>query len=342
MEPAEEDFDARLDALRALAEPTRLRLARVLCQAELTVTEATRVIAQSQPSVSRHLGVLTAAGLVERHQEGACAFYQATLAPAYRRLIQPLGGPPCAEDDARLAVLRAEGAAAVAAYFADRAEDWDASRATQSLAVAMEAAVREEVAAVAGGARVAKLVDLGTGTGRMLLSTADLYDEAIGYDDSPQMLRVARGALREAANPAARVRRADIFDLAGGADDGEADVVLLHDVLHFLPDPGGAIAVAGALVGAEAGGGGHVVVADLAPHGREDLRASHAHRRLGFDDARMEGWARAAGLRLDRVRRVPCGGEPEGRVWRLSAAPNDTSESRPDRARTTREAVVHV
>lgn len=289
-------LDTRLAELRALAEPTRLRLVAALLRGELTVSELTQVVEQSQPGVSRHLRLLTEAGLVARHQEGAWAFYRATVPAALLPALDGLVGGTAAADLARLgAVLEARSAAA-RAYFAEAAAGWDDLRRRYLAEEAIEAAM---LRAAREAGPIGELIDLGTGTARMLVLLDGLYERAVGFDASPEMLAIARLRLAEAGVTRGYVRRADLAELT--SEGAGADLVLLHHVLHFLGDPAGAVARAVHL----ARPGGRVVVADLAPHDREELREHHAHRRLGFDTATIAGWGAEAGATLLRAETIP-------------------------------------
>ena len=301
-------FEQRLAALRAAGEPTRLRLLRLLRRAELTVSELTRVVEQSQPGVSRHLRVLCDAELVVRHQEGAWAFYHARPSDLVEAACAGADGAVARGDDASLAAVLDERRAAALTYFARQAEAWDTLRAHYVANEAVEGAVRTLI-----GGRCGRLLDLGTGTGSMLAALRDTFDEAVGYDVSPEMLSVARVRLHEAEVTTARVRRGDLFGLAEEA--GEADTVLMHHILHFLAAPDDAIRAAGTLLRPK----GRLVVADFDQHDDETLREQHAHRRLGFSDQDIARYARRANLRVTRSLAVDPP-EPDGlvtRVWLL-------------------------
>lgn len=314
-------FEARLASLRAAAEPTRLRLLRVLGQAELTVTELTAVLGQSQPGISRHLRLLCEAGLVERHQEGAWVFYRRLRGDAVATLCDGLTGGPTEPDDAALDAVLTERAAAASAYFAARAEEWDELRTHYGGNAAVEAAVRS----VLSGSAAERLVDLGTGTGRILIALDGAYDEAVGYDVSPEMLSVARARLQAAGLTRARVRRGDLFALQDAAVMGEADLVSLHHVLHFLVRPDEAVAAAARLLVP----GGRLLIVDFAPHGIESLRERHAHRRLGFADEEIARYARGAGLCVLRDETVADDAAPlTTRVWLLGERERSRREER--------------
>lgn len=305
-----------IDALaifRALADPTRLRILGLLRAMELSVGELAQVLGQSQPRVSRHVKILADAGLAERRREGSWVF----LALAERRVTAPLfatldawagGEVRAAEADlARLDAVRAERGAAAERWFESHAGEWDAIR---SLHVA-EAEVEAAIAAVLGGRPVGRLVDIGTGTGRMLELLGPGADSATGIDRSPEMLRFARAKLARHAEPAlarAELRQGDMYALP--LADRSADVVVLHQVLHYAQQPAAAIAEAARLLGA----GGRLLVADFAPHDREELRAGDAHARLGFSDQQIEEWFGAAGLACGTVRALE-GGALTVKLW---------------------------
>ncbi|MBB4659018.1 ArsR/SmtB family transcription factor [Parvularcula dongshanensis] len=304
-------FDVRLAELRAAGEPTRLRLLALLAHAELTVTELTTILGQSQPGVSRHLRLLCEAGLAERHQEGAWAFYRARLDEAFSALLADLRGPELDADFAALDAVREERAAAAARYFAEHAAEWDGLRRLYLPEGEIEAAMLEMVP---GEGRL--LVDLGTGTGRMLTLFGAHYDQSIGFDASPEMLALARVKVEAAGLRAVRLRRADLFELPETARG--ADLVVLHHVLHYLAEPERAVSVAGRLLAQ----GGQLLIADFAPHANEALRDTYAHRRLGFADAEVGRFAQNARLRLVETRTFPSPG-PDGltaKLWRLERA----------------------
>lgn len=279
-------IEERLRHLRAIAEPTRLRLLRLLTLTEMNVTELTTVIGQSQPSISRHLKILADAGLVARHQDGGWVLYRATAGPVILGLVEALSGEDVAADDAALAHVSTARADAAADYFAGQADQWDSTTGGHGWEDAVSQATEAIIKGIAKplGGQVERLIDLGTGTGQILLDLSPYYREAIGYDVNAAMLAVARSKLYDAGAHSARVRRADLYDL--GAMQMAAEVVVLHQVLHYLPDPRAGFAIAAGLAR-----GGHMVVADVATHQFEDLREHHTHRRLGFSGDELGVWA---------------------------------------------------
>lgn len=309
-------MDRLLDIFRALGDPTRLRIFALLRRMELSVGELAQVLGQSQPRVSRHVRILADAGLTTRRREGSWVFLALAEDPRNEPLlaaIEHAAGDWVDEDAARLAAVRAERSAAAERYFAARASDWDAIR---SLYVS-EHQVETAMAEMLGSRPVGRLVDLGTGTGRMLELFGGDAARAVGVDRSPEMLRLARAKLAEAV-PTAELRQGDLTALPLG--DGIADTVILHQVLHFVPQPGPALAEAGRLLAH----GGRMLIADFAPHEREELRTRDAHQRLGFSDAQIGAWLKAAGLNLVTVRELE-GTELTVKLW-LAERPSEIRE----------------
>ena len=290
-----------VEVLRAAGEPSRLRILALLAREELAVMELSQILDQSQPRVSRHLKLLTEAGLAERFPDGAWVFYRLTAdVPRRAVLDQALGRISPADtllsrDAERLEQVRRERSDAAGAYFARNAARWDELRTLYVEEVAVEAAVLEAV----GPGPFKRLVDLGSGTGRMLTLLADRVDSAIGLDLSQQMLNIARRNAAEAGLDRLELRHGDIFETRLAA--GCADLVVVHQVLHYLSDPAAALAEAARLVAP----GGKLLIVDFAPHGLEFLREAHQHRRLGFSDAEMVRWFEGAGLSAAPPRTLP-------------------------------------
>lgn len=304
--------------LRAAGETSRLRALALLGLGELAVGELAQVLGQSQPRVSRHMRLLTESGLAERAPEGAWVFYR--LAPEgsagrimVENILQSLdpGDAVLAQDRARLAAIRAARAEAAQAYFAENAEDWDRLRALHLPEADVESAMRE----AAGEGPFGLMIDVGVGSGRMLAVFADRVRRAEGFDTSRQMLAVARATLSQLPEGRAAVRLGDVY--APPFPPESADLVTVHQVLHFLPDPGRAVAQAAALLKP----GGRLVIADFAPHEHEFLREQHAHRRLGFSDEEIARWCAAAGLpHVKSVTLAPQDGRPDALTVKIWAA----------------------
>jgi ubiquinone/menaquinone biosynthesis C-methylase UbiE len=285
-------FDALNAALKAAGEETRLRILVLLAEAELTVSDLTQILRQSQPRISRHLKLLVEAGLVERFREGAWAFFRLAegsgSADVARTLVGKLNpkDPMIARDRDRLAAVRTSRAAAAQDYFRSHAAQWDRIRKLHVTDEAVEAAIRDAL----GERPFRSLLDLGTGTGRILEMFGPRLERGLGIDLSLDMLLLARARIERAGLRHCSVRQGDIYDLEMPA--GSFDVVIIHQVLHFLDDGGRAIREAARVLAP----GGRLLVVDFAPHDLEFLREEHAHRRLGFAPETVSQWMAAAGL----------------------------------------------
>ncbi|MEO0695637.1 MAG: metalloregulator ArsR/SmtB family transcription factor [Pseudomonadota bacterium] len=308
-------LDSVLNTFRAIGEETRLRIATLLSCGELTVSELTQILGQSQPRVSRHLKILADAGLVERHREGSWIFYRSvvsahdasalsndrhvssdlqSLAQLFRDLMAG-NDRIIMRDRERLEQIRQVRAATAATYFRQNAADWDRVRRLHIADDKIEAAMLDAFDQAVGGDHVDMMIDFGTGTGQILAAFASRYRKGIGFDLSRDMLSVARANLDKAGINHAQVRHGDIFALP---IEGEAaDVVCVHHVLHFLAEPHLAVREAARLLRPD----GVVLISDFAPHELEFLRQEHAHRRLGFSDEEVAGWCAVSGLQLDET-----------------------------------------
>jgi ubiquinone/menaquinone biosynthesis C-methylase UbiE/DNA-binding transcriptional ArsR family regulator len=306
-------MSASLEIFRALADPTRLRIVTLLRKMELSVGELAQVLGQSQPRVSRHVKILCDAGLATRRKEGSWAF----LCPGPPLRVDPLFNALdrwqaqdgenhwIVADTARLAAVHADRASAAERYFAAHAAQWDAIRSLHVAESEVEAAMAEALKETPVG----RLVDVGTGTGRMIELFGRAAKSAIGIDRSPEMLRLARGKLSNLDVGSLELRQGDLATLP--VPDQAADTVILHQVLHFIPAPDRAISELSRILSP----GGRLLIVDFAPHEREELRDRDAHARLGFSDEQIAGWLSAAGLECDLVKNLE-GGTLTVKLWR--------------------------
>jgi ArsR family transcriptional regulator len=285
-------LDETLAILRAAAEETRLRILVLLLEGELSVSDLTDILGQSQPRISRHLKLLVEAGLVERHREGAWAFFRLTDRGVAASILRPLldgldrGDQILLDDRSRLDAVRSQRAQVAQSFFARLAPEWDRIRSLHAPESTVEAAVLDAL----GPQPIRNLVDLGTGTGRMLQLLAPRAARAVGLDASHAMLSVARANLERAGLRSIELRQGDIY--APPFARNSFDLIVIHQVLHYLDDPARAIREAGRL----AAPGGRILVVDFAPHTLEFLRERQAHRRLGFSREQVAGWLDEAGL----------------------------------------------
>ena len=301
------------DLLQTLADPTRLRILALLRRMELSVGELAQLLGQSQPRVSRHVKILADAGAVERRKEGSWVFLSIAegerTAPMFALLdgwADEISERTFEEDASRLDGVRSERAEAASRYFASHAEVWDQIR---SLHVA-ESQVEDAIGRALAERPIGRLVDIGTGTGRMIELFGPTAEQATGIDRSSEMLRLARVKL-EAAGISSSLRQGDMYALP--LDCGSADTIIVHQVLHYAHSPAAAIAEAARVLAP----GGQLLIVDFAAHEREELRTTDAHIRLGFDDGAMLGWFGNAGLEGDHVEHLE-GGELTVTLWRAT------------------------
>lgn len=306
------------EIFKALADPTRLRMARLLGAMELAVGELAQVLGQSQPRVSRHIGILCDAGLAERRREGSWVFLrqasvgdladpviaavQLLLATAEREM--PDFAAQCEADRRKLAAIRAARENAAEAYFARHAGEWDELRALHSADGDVEAALTAALA----DAPLGVMLDIGTGTGRMAEIFAHSAERIVALDKNLEMLRVARAKLQHLPAQGIELVQGDFADLPFAAES--FDTVLLHQVLHFAQEPAQALAEAARVSRA----GGRIAIVDFASHSREELRTRHQHARLGFSDRQMADLLKAAGF-IPREPQALGGGELTVKIW---------------------------
>lgn len=298
MSRASINLDGMVDILKGAAESSRLRILLLLSHGDLTVSDVTEILSQSQPRVSRHLKLLLDAGLIERYQEGSWAYFRLSDASLARELLHGLmvridgSDPVVLRDMERLATVKKRREARAAEYFSANAASWDRIRSLHVPDAAVEAAMLDAV----GNRPFQTMADLGTGTGRLLEIFAPLYRRGVGIDLSREMLSVARTNLDKAGVSHAQVRQGDLY--APPVERDSFDLVTMHQVLHYLEDPGVAIREAARLLRPS----GRLLVVDFAPHGLEFLRDEYAHLRLGFADRQIEEWFYEAGLETVETR----------------------------------------
>ena len=310
-------MDELVTALKAAAEPSRLRILALCLQGELTVSEIVRIMGQSQPRISRHLRLLAEAGLLERIREGSWVFYRlatsgigASLAGQISRLI-PREDALFVRDLGQLAEVKRGRTQSASDYFNKNAEHWGRLRSLHIDDREVEKAIQK----LLPSGRIESLLDIGTGTGRMLELLGPQIDRGEGVDLSTEMLRIARSNLERAELPHCRVRQADIFHLP--CADEEFDAAIIHQVLHFVDDPAAVITEAARALTSN----GYLVVVDFAPHDLETLRDEHEHRRLGFGEKEIAGWFEAAGIESRSI--INLRGDPlTVTIWMGQKVPN--------------------
>ncbi len=279
-------------ALKAAAEPTRLRLLSLCSNSDLTVSELTQILGQSQPRISRHLKLLHQAGLLDRQREGSWVYFrlavQGSSAELARILIDsmPVEDPTLGLDGERLQQVFQRRAAKAAQYFARNAKRWDQVR---SLHVD-EREVERILLDLVSTREVKRLLDIGTGTGRVLELLATRVPELTGIDSSSEMLQVARATLARKGIRNCALRRCNMYQIP--MPGRSFDAVTIHQVLHFAESPEQVIAEASRLLAP----GGRLFIIDFEEHQLDDLREEHAHRWLGFKPATLRDWLAGAHL----------------------------------------------
>ncbi len=248
--------------------------------------------------------LLCAAGLLDRFPEGSWVFYRlrqsSPVGALARQLVSACNDtdPTIALDLQRLSAIKRQRADVARAYFSENAAQWHCIRSLYVDEREVEAALVEIIATV----DPRDLLDIGTGTGRILEILAPRVERALGIDQSREMLAVARVNLERAGLESGLVRLGDMYQLA--LPDASFDAVVVHQVLHYSDRPAAVIAEAARVLRPN----GTLMLVDFAPHALEFLRDEQAHRRLGFADSEVAEWCATAGLDPAPPHRLP--GDP--------------------------------
>ncbi len=289
-----------LNVLKAAGESTRLRLLALLADGELNVKDLTKILGQSQPRISRHLKLMTEAGLVERFREGSWVYFRLSEGNAVGKLAREIlneldpADSELVRDKTRAEMVIQERSDQAQEYFREHAAEWDKIRSLHLSETDVETALQEAL----GKGPLGTMVDLGTGTGRILELFSDQIERGIGIDMNPDMLAYARSNIQNAGLNHCQIRQGDILNVP--LDDGMADIVVLHQVLHFTADPAAVVAEACRLLGQN----GRLIIVDFAPHELEFLRENYAHLRLGFTKDYLKQCMEKCGLKFDLHRNL--------------------------------------
>ncbi len=308
-------MDEILDIMRALADPTRLRIALLIRQLELSVGEVVQILGQSQPRVSRHIRILDEAGIAERRKEGSWVFLRpgpvltsGNLDAIFARQ-NALESRAAQRDLTKLEQVRAARAEMAAAYFAEHASVWDQLRSLHIAESEVESAMR----AILAPAPLGSVLDIGTGTGRMIELFAGDATRFTAIDNNTEMLRVARAKLSQANMKPESASQVEIMlgDFnALPLGDAHYDTILFHQVLHYAQAPERVIAEAARVLAPS----GRIVIVDFAAHDREELRSVHAHARLGFSDDVIARAFTGCGIHMAHQATLD-GGELTVKIW---------------------------
>ncbi len=295
-------MDDLLLSLRAAAEPTRLRILALAARGAFNVSELVTILGQSQPRLSRHLRLLVEAGLLRRQQEGSFCWFAPPEAndprgDLVRTLLARLPEhDPVLEADRRLAAQALSARARAASdTFRQKGADWDEMTALGLPTEAVEAALMS----VAGQGPLGRVLDIGTGTGRVLELLGPRAEMGLGIDASAQMLALARARLGQAGLAHCTVRQADMYRLP--LADGSFDRTVLQMVLHHAEDPEAVLREAARVTRS----GAKIIIVDLAAHAPHALSERLAHRHRGFPEARMRAMLQSVGLSVHGTVTIP-------------------------------------
>ena len=287
-----ENLESLLAGLRAAGEQTRLRILALCARGEWSVSELTKMLGQSQPRVSRHLKLMVEAGLLERMPEGAQVYFRISDQASASKLAQalvsliPESDSSLQRDLSQLQQVREARTKRAQDYFQQVAKSWETIRSMHVPQQQLEDALLE----VVGSEPVGDLLDIGTGTGRMLEIFADRVTRGVGVDLSSGMLAVARTNIDRIGLTHMHARQGDMYHLP--IDEESIDLAILHLVLHYSDDPTEVIREASRVLRTD----GRLIVVDFAAHSEEYLRSEFEHRRLGFSDDEIYQYLIAAGI----------------------------------------------
>ncbi len=294
-----------LDVLKALADPCRLRLVAILLRGEFTVQELTAILGMGQSRISRHLKILTEAGVLSVKRQGTWSYYRlggnspffAAIRSAVKQAVQQL--PEQADDMTAVAGVLEERRRRSQHFFDRHARQWDDLARTLLPTPEYQ---KQLLALVPEGGSI---VEIGLGTGGLLPALADKSGTVIGVDHSPAMLDEARRRLELSGLDGIDLRLGEMSHLP--LPDSSVDSAVLNMVLHHAADPQVVLTeISRVLVG-----GGTLLLADLARHERELAREQLADQWLGFEQDELRGWLTAAGFDTVIVEQVIPGQEQE-------------------------------
>lgn len=289
-----------IDALKAAAEPTRLRLIAICSEGELTVSEITHIVNQSQPRVSRHLKLLCNAGLLTRFREGHFVLYRTTVTGANARVVDQLlsmidpNDEQMVIDRQRMETIKAERARRAADFLRFNAEDWARLREAD----VADAQINRLIVEILALDAIGDLIDIGTGTGRMLKLLGSHAASAVGVDISPDMLTVARSNLHAAGLGKVTVRRADMYGLP--YPDRSFDTVTMDHLLYQAKDPQRALREAARILRP----GGQLLLVDFSVRDNGNGNGKGLRDHPGVRDDAIRSWCTAANLACGELHHI--------------------------------------
>ena len=287
-----------IDTFKALADPCRARLTAVLLSGEFTVQELTRIMGMGQSRVSRHLKILTEAGVLSVKRQGTWSYYRAGeestffsgIRPAFERELSSL--PERCRDLAAVSKVLEERRRRSQEFFDCHARQWD--DLARTLLPVPEYRQRL-LQLVPEGASV---LEIGIGTGGLLTELTSRASRVIGVDHSPAMLEEARRRLNDRGIGGIELRLGEMSHLP--LSDASVGCVVANMVLHHAADPPAVLAEIRRVLAP----GGTLLLADLARHERESAREQLADQWLGFEDNELTEWLRRAGFTIINIDKV--------------------------------------
>lgn len=300
-------MEAILQGLRAAGEETRLRLLVLCAHSELTVTELLQILGQSQPRVSRHLKLLCEAGLLDRFQEGSWVYYRLAnrgnnaLLARYLVDLIPGGDDVIARDLDRLDAVRQARSDAALAYFRKNASEWNEIRSLHVPEQEVETLLLDILTRHKNDPELSirEFLDIGTGTGRMLELVGPEVAEAVGIDNSREMLAYARTMIEDKGLKNCQVRLGDMYTLP--VPSASQDLVMVHQVMHYADRPKVVLEEARRVLRSD----GLLIVVDFAPHELSNLKEEHAHLQMGFDLQQMSDWCSESHFKIEETHSLP-------------------------------------
>ncbi|CAM3630178.1 ArsR family transcriptional regulator [Litorimonas haliclonae] len=307
------DMENFAAALKTMGHVDRLRILALLARGELTITELVQILGLSQPRVTQYIKSLESVEIIERLREGSWVFSRLKRGnPALTKLVEttlqtlPQNEALLLSDMRRLNEVRDARSRVADAFFARVAQNSD-QLGDEYLP---QERIEDALLKISGDGPFDFMIDMGTGTGRMLELFSGRITRGAGIDSNPDMLKVARHKLAPDQFGHISVQQGDLH--ATPFRENTADLVTLHQVLHYLDDPREAIYEASRLLTRD----GQLLIVDFEAHTEDHFREDYAHRRLGFTDLDITEWAKWADLQIKIETKLSNNNNPAIKIWK--------------------------
>ncbi len=304
-----------LQGLRAAAEPTRLRIIALCGHAELSVTELVMILGQTQPRVSRHLKLLVEGGLLQRNKEGNRAYYRLSNEAEGADLARMLNDLMPGEDEvhtldlSRLSSVKADRLRYAETFLDPYSQEIIELRGMWPPDEVIDKCILE----LLQDRSIEHLLDLGTGTGRILRTMAPFVAKGTGIDNSLEMLSIARARLDQDGIKNCQVRAGDMYRLP--FKQNSFDLITINSLLRYADEPKKVIAEAARVLEKK----GALLIVDLAAHDLSTLRDEYGHSWLGFSEVEMVEMLSEANLTVGQVKHID-GQKLNVCIWRASGS----------------------